>query len=100
MNMYTRRHACGPSGVRAREQGDRTEESSRKEEGASSRGMKARKKGREQERESEKEREKGLSLRLAFDDASRASAGHFGRSLFFFYLMYIHDRVSHDDIGL
>lgn len=96
MNMYTRRHACGPSGVRAREQDDRTGESSRKEEGASSRGMKARKKGRERERE----REKGLSLRLAFDDASRASAGHFGRSLFFFYLMYIHDRVSHDDIGL
>lgn len=60
--------------------------------------MKARKKGRERERE-----KKGLSLRLAFDDASRASAGHFGRSFFiffFFYLMYIHDRVSHDDIGL
>lgn len=60
------------------------------------RRMKARKKGREKER-------KGLSLWLAFDDASRASAGHFGRPLFiyfFFYLIYIHDRVSHDDIGL
>lgn len=33
-----------------------------------------------------------------------ASARHFGRSFFilffFFYLIYIHDRVSHDDIGL
>lgn len=61
------------------------------------RGIKARKKGREKERE-RKRTFPSISIWRCVESLRQAFRPIF--LYFFFYLMYIHDRVSHDDIGL